>query len=180
MDNISLTVNDLSALNWYQTIQLGKATILAILDELSLDYNERDNYFRLCSKVYQHFKHQKTEQLEAAHEETVEVVDFEHLSFRELQLQAIGKSEESTEPIETPEPEAPKQLRAIRTWSNKGSYYGMDVIRCLVLDPETRREWWVGSNAIDNIQEGDLVIQSTGLTGNTLGWVVPINRTASV
>lgn len=184
MNILTLTSNQLASLTWNQTIKLGKETIIAILDELTIDYVENENYFRLCSKVYHHFKQQPQQPLETTSEEVnedVEVIDTEKHSFRELQLRAIGKLHRTVTPITPkPKPKLPRRLKVLRTHSNGSRYYSMHVVRCLVQDPLTQEKWWTGSNKLDGIKPGDIVVECIGTTGSVLDWVVPLKRPAKV
>lgn len=200
MNNTTYTLQQLQSLTWQQIVKLGKATIIAILDELSICYDESDRYLCVCSTLYQHLKQQAIEversehelsqiagklaseqvptpQVESSTDDVLVDVDFHsNLSFRELQLHSIDKlHRQPVEPIARPKPPTSK-YRVLRTHYNPtGYYYGMRVKRLLVKDLASGEEFWTGSNDLDNIQVGDIVIDSTGV-----GFVVPINRTAKV
>lgn len=165
MNTSTFTIEQLSALTWQQLLALQKPTILAILDELSLDYCEDDNYFRIASTLYRWLKQQPA--LETVEDEILVAVEFHNLSFRELHRKPIPV------PPKQPEPK-PSKYRVLKTHYNKtGYYYGMRVKRLLVKDLSTNETFWTGSSALDNIQVGDIVTDSTGV-----GFVVPVNRTA--
>lgn len=191
MNNTTYTIEQLQELSWQQIIKLTKGVIIAILDELSLDYVESSNYFKLCSTLYQHLKQLRVQQLitqvestppsavQASTDEVLVDVEFHNMSFRELQLRSIGKfpsvNQKHTrlEPITKP---TPAICKVLRVHDNGGSFYGLPVLRVLVQDTVSKESWWTGSSKADGITPGQLVRECTDIQGYPVDWVVPLQR----
>ena len=190
MNNTTYTLQQLQSLSWQQLLKLGKATIIAILDEIDIWYDESENYFKIASCLYRYLKEQAADSnvvtkqtytasndASASDNEILTDVEFHNMSFRELQLYSIGKLNREPMPVPPKQPEPkPSRYRVLRTHYNAtGYYYGMRVKRLLCKDLSTGIEEWLGSNDLDNINVGDIVQDSTGV-----GFVVPLKRTAKV